>query len=273
MQPEPARTTPAGQERTKRALPLPGTRTNDHDDVSTRRLPCGSHCSEPCHSCALTSARAPQDHDPSTPEQAKSVLDTLGVEYEDDATMSELTKLIRKRRKAVDRAEGRAVKVRKIFAASNAHTITSLSKYLQDHGDIPDVQFTSVKGTIDTVDPAPLMKLKHNHVGTGCRGIVEQGQCVKCENYVLGVLGYSFCVTLRDKDQAERKLNINVNDAAGQELFKLPATQMVSQSIPQQNACIETIDEEDYVFGISIRGRVGDRSITAYNVNKWLDDA
>ena len=36
---------------------------------------------------------------------------------------------------------------------------------------------------------------------------------------------------------------------------------------------IDTIDDEDYVFGISIRGRVGDRSITAYSVNKWLDAA
>ena len=76
---------------------------------------------------------------------------------------------------------------------------------------------------VDFADPC-VVRLKHSvDSNDSCTGNIVDGECKRCHNNVIGVLGYSFKVLAADVNNAARTLGIQFSHKGGRTLFKTSA--------------------------------------------------
>ena len=98
------------------------------------------------------------------------------------------------------------------------------------------------------------VRLKHNTVGKGCRGIIDGGECMKCHDTNLrGTMGYSFDIILHDPKTGDKnKVQVKGADAAGMCLFKCNAEDYAKLDKEARDNKIVDVIAEKFKFTICV---------------------
>jgi hypothetical protein len=174
-----------------------------------------------------------------TPEKCKAYLRAHDIEYDEDAPTTHLRSLAQRRARRLEREAFGTAERQAIYTEKKGVPLAEVRRRLEEmRVDGEDKQsWIQANFIIEDFADHDIVVLKHE-VGkeVRCRGLIKGGQCKRCEQFVPGILAYSFVLEIRDVVKDSCRLMIRCTDGAGDCLFGMDAANF--------NA-LTTVEKED----------------------------